>query len=212
MPFEGAGAFSKWLLQLPRAFRSFDYQTINDVIIHIAYTAEHDDLLRQSVEEVTGLVEGALLKTLRTRPFARTLSLRHDFSTAFNRIVHSATGTPVKIEIGERHLATIFRGRPVELVSAKLALRTAPGQAPGTVGFSLNGTTLTGFAGDPALGNLKSVNAGPAFAGGVMAEHVLLVQSAGNLGVTPARPGDPSAFDEAKLLDILLHVEYRLKP
>jgi hypothetical protein len=88
---------------------STDYQTVNDVIIHLAYTAEHDDLLRESVEEVTGLIEGALLKTLRTRPFARTLSLRQDFSTAFNRIVHSAAGTPVKIELAERHLATVVR-------------------------------------------------------------------------------------------------------
>jgi hypothetical protein len=212
MPFEGAGAVSGWLLQLPRAFRSFDYQTINDVIVHIAYTAEHDDLLRQGVEEASGLVEGALLRTLRTRPLARTFSLRQDFSTAFNRIVHSAPGTPVKIEIGERHLATIFRGRTVELVSAKLVLRTAGGQAPGAVGFSLNGTSLTGFAVDPALGSLSSLNAGAALVGGLVAEHVLLVQSTGNLAPAPPRPSDPSAFDDAKLLDLLLHVEYRLKP
>ena len=62
MPFEGAGAVSDWLLQFPQSFRSFDYQTINDVTIHIAYTAEHDGLLRQTVEETTGLVEGALLR------------------------------------------------------------------------------------------------------------------------------------------------------
>lgn len=212
MPFEGAGAVSKWLLQLPSTFRSWDYQTINDCIVHIAYVAEHDDLLRAKVEETTGLVEGAILKTLRTIPSARALSLRQDFSTAFNRIGHSAAGTAVKLEIGERHLSTIFRGRPVELVSAKVALRLASGQTAGAVSFSLNGVTLNGFASDPALGGLPSVVASTAFAGGVLGELQLTVQNAGNLAVTPPRPADPAVFDDTKLLDILLYVEYRLKP
>ena len=39
LPFEGAGAISSWRLELPTALRSFDYDTINDVIIHLSYTA-----------------------------------------------------------------------------------------------------------------------------------------------------------------------------
>src|SRR5262249_21278201 len=33
MPFEGLGAVSQWRLTLPKTFRQFDYQTINDVIL-----------------------------------------------------------------------------------------------------------------------------------------------------------------------------------
>lgn len=212
MPFEGAGAISKWLLQLPASFRSWDYQTMNDVIIHIAYVAEHDELLRTEVEETTGLVEGALLKTLRTVPSTRALSLRQDYSTAFNRIVHGAAGTTVRLDVGERHLSTIFRGRPVELVSAKLVLRLAPGQTAGAVSFGLNGVALSGFASDPALGGVPSVVASAAFAGGVTGEHELTVQNPGNLAPAVPRPGDPSVFDDTRLLDIMLLVAYRLKP
>jgi len=36
MPFEGAGAISSWKLSLPKNFRPFEYQTINDGILHLA--------------------------------------------------------------------------------------------------------------------------------------------------------------------------------
>jgi hypothetical protein len=38
MPFEGAGAISKWSLELP-TFAQFDYNSITDVVIHIRYTS-----------------------------------------------------------------------------------------------------------------------------------------------------------------------------
>ncbi len=41
LPFEGAGAVeSRWKLELPSSFRSFDYNTISDVILRISYTVE----------------------------------------------------------------------------------------------------------------------------------------------------------------------------
>ena len=39
LPFEGAGAESTWKLDLPQDYRTFDYDTISDVILHIRYTA-----------------------------------------------------------------------------------------------------------------------------------------------------------------------------
>ena len=58
MPFEGAGAISRWRLSLPDNFRQFDYQTINDVMISISYTAEHDGVLRERVEDNNAAIEG----------------------------------------------------------------------------------------------------------------------------------------------------------
>ena len=48
MPFEGAGAVSRWRLRCRRSFRQFDYQTINDVVLTVSYTAEHDALLQRA--------------------------------------------------------------------------------------------------------------------------------------------------------------------
>ncbi len=55
LPFEGAGAISSWKLSLPENFKQFDYNTINDVIVHIYYSAKYDKLFRVKVEELPGL-------------------------------------------------------------------------------------------------------------------------------------------------------------
>ena len=48
LPFEGAGVISTWRIELPTAFRQFDYETISDVILHLRYTArEGGELLRE---------------------------------------------------------------------------------------------------------------------------------------------------------------------
>jgi hypothetical protein len=49
MPFEGAGAVSSWQVSLPRTIRAFDYSTISDVLLHLGYTAEEDEGLREAV-------------------------------------------------------------------------------------------------------------------------------------------------------------------
>jgi hypothetical protein len=54
LPFEGAGAESTWKLDLPKDYRTFDYNTISDVILHIRYSA------RQSVNPTS--VKAALDK------------------------------------------------------------------------------------------------------------------------------------------------------
>jgi len=39
LPFEGQGALGNWRLEMPQAFKQFDYNTITDVILHLRYTA-----------------------------------------------------------------------------------------------------------------------------------------------------------------------------
>ena len=39
LPFEGAGAISRWRFELPAEFRAFDYGTITDLVLQIRYTA-----------------------------------------------------------------------------------------------------------------------------------------------------------------------------
>jgi hypothetical protein len=85
LPFEGAGAVdSNWGLQLPGEFRSFDYDTISDVVLHLAYTARYDPDLRAKKE--TDVRAG--LDVLRAwllpdqpdaYPLVRVLSVRRDF-------------------------------------------------------------------------------------------------------------------------------------
>jgi hypothetical protein len=74
LPFEGAGAISTWKLDLPKAYASFDYSTISDVILHVRYTA------RIGVEP--GKVIQGLNDLFAARPganFGLVFSLAHDF-------------------------------------------------------------------------------------------------------------------------------------
>lgn len=50
LPFEGAGAISTGGLELPSMLRSFNYDTISDVIIYISYTGKDDGAFRTTVE------------------------------------------------------------------------------------------------------------------------------------------------------------------
>ncbi|MFT4728047.1 MAG: hypothetical protein ACI9UN_002553 [Granulosicoccus sp.] len=43
LPFEGVGAISHWQPDLPSSIRSFDYDTIADVMFHLDYTAFDGD-------------------------------------------------------------------------------------------------------------------------------------------------------------------------
>jgi hypothetical protein len=91
-------------LSLPKAFRQFDYQTINDVIVSISYTSEEDGALRAQVEAQNAAFEGSLVNFFSNTLARRLFSLRQDFSSAFTRTARSAAGTQVQIEIGHRNL------------------------------------------------------------------------------------------------------------
>jgi peptidoglycan hydrolase-like protein with peptidoglycan-binding domain len=81
LPFEGAGAISRWRIELPIETNRFDRGSISDVVIHLRYTAREG---------------GAGLRTeaLESLPAdgARMFSLRHEFPTEWHRFLHPVTG------------------------------------------------------------------------------------------------------------------------
>jgi len=53
LPFEFAGAISRWRIELPLENNSFDMETLSDVVLHLNFTArEGGDLLRQAANKV----------------------------------------------------------------------------------------------------------------------------------------------------------------
>jgi hypothetical protein len=85
LPFEGAGAESTWKLDLPKDYRTFDYDTISDVIVHVRYTA------RQGVDS-TKVVKALddLLEQTDQGGLALLFDLRHDFPTEWSAFVNGA--------------------------------------------------------------------------------------------------------------------------
>lgn len=210
MPFEGAGAVSAWRLELPKSFRPFDYQTITDVIVHISYTAEADGVLRGKVEEMNSAIDGTIVNYLSSNAVGRIYGLRQDFGAALDRLIHSPSGTAVPIELTDRHLPVFLRGRDLTVSTARLLVRTAEGLTAGSFAVNLNGSAFSGFSADPELGDVYSKDVATAFASGMLGTHTLRVTDAGDLGPDSPEPGDASALDPSKVLDVLLYLELRL--
>ncbi|WP_438033698.1 neuraminidase-like domain-containing protein [Sorangium sp. So ce204] len=209
MPFEGSGAISSWRLTLPANFRPFDYQTITDAIVHIAYTAEFDGAFRDEVEAVNGAAEGTIASVLSNTPLARTFSLRQDFSSVFARLLHSPVDTEVRIEITPRHFPLFLQGRSLQITGASLILRTPRDQTATGLRIAVNGAEQTDFTREERFGGMFARALGAALAGSPVATHRLSVRASGDLAPDAPAPGDVSALDSTKVHDILLYIEFK---
>ncbi|HLT93892.1 MAG TPA: hypothetical protein VKZ56_04990, partial [Membranihabitans sp.] len=133
LPFEGAGAISTWKLELPDEFRSFNYDTISDVILHMNYTArEGGDALKATVmshirntlnkwmdelaDEDTGLI--------------RLISMKQEFSTGWYRFFHPISSEDEQLdlhkldfEIKPQHFPYFLRDRGLQLNNLTLAIK-----------------------------------------------------------------------------------------
>ena len=208
MPFEGAGAISSWKLSLPKNFRQFDYNTINDVIIHISYTAEYDELFRDKIEEQNDAIEGTLINILKNNPLSRTLSLRQEFSNDFHRLTQQPVNQPIAIKIQNKHFPLFMNGRSLQITMAKLILVTPEGQTVNNVDIVINGTSHNGFTKDLTLGDLYSKDLGNLFNAGILNDHTITISDGGDLAPIAPTAGNLAAIDSEKLEDIILYVEY----
>jgi len=88
LPFEGAGAISRWRIELPGEFRQFDYDTISDVILHLKYTArEGGKVLGQKTIEEMKKAQNLLMKIGDEQGgLHRMFSLRHEFPSEWRKM------------------------------------------------------------------------------------------------------------------------------
>jgi receptor-binding and translocation channel-forming TcA subunit of Tc toxin/ABC toxin-like protein/neuraminidase-like protein/putative peptidoglycan binding protein len=83
LPFEGAGAISRWRIEMPKECNQFDFKTISDVVLHLKYTARDGGqaLKNESMAEVVNAMPRAGI---------RLFSMRHEFSAEWYRFLHPA--------------------------------------------------------------------------------------------------------------------------
>ncbi|EMD29228.1 Tc toxin subunit A-related protein [Amycolatopsis azurea] len=83
LPFEFAGAVSRWRIALPPDNNRFDFDTLGDIVLHLNYTArEGGDLLRDAANDCAQRqLPGA---------GARLFDIRHDFPDDWYRLVDRA--------------------------------------------------------------------------------------------------------------------------
>jgi len=223
MPFEGAGAVSKWQLSLPKSFRAFDYQTISDVVLRISYSALEDETLRTKVENQAALAPlPALLTQLKNHDLQSVISLRHDLPDTFAALTSSQVNTSIPLTIDLRRKASFLGSRAITVKAARWVLRTKPRAMAPTATFKLTrGVTQTavsaftgktsGMVGTNAAGAPEfTLFESPDIVAGVGAwfgdSYTLSLTSAGNVAAAAGTVG----IDQREVVDILLHVDYHL--
>ncbi|MGO7121515.1 neuraminidase-like domain-containing protein [Rhizobium johnstonii] len=86
LPFEGAGAVSKWTLELPREDnRELDFTSITDVIIHLKYTARRGP---GAFQEHAREQANARRNDEKTPFVVRLISLQDEFPSEWHRLTH----------------------------------------------------------------------------------------------------------------------------
>jgi hypothetical protein len=122
LPFEYAGAVSTWRLQLPKTLRQFDYRTISDVVISLAYTArEGGDQYRQDAEN--GLI--ASFNSLLQAGASQLLAVHDAFPNEWERFLEPAEGAQeqsLTLPVDEDHLPYFALRQGLIVHSVEVAL------------------------------------------------------------------------------------------
>lgn len=102
LPFEGAGAISKWRIELPTEIRQFDYHTISDVILQIRYTAKDGgERLKLAASRATQAYFKAVEEWGQEEGTFAIIDLKHDLPTEWHKAVNiePADGESRKISL-----------------------------------------------------------------------------------------------------------------
>jgi hypothetical protein len=149
LPFERQGAISSWRLELPQAFRQFDYRTITDVVLNIKYTARDGGSgFRALVEQVLGQHLQGMLVSAQTTGLNQGFNVRLEYADAWHRLQQTAS---VPLTIGAHQLPFFTVGHKPKIAGARWLARVAGD--PSSFEMSVDGSPFS-LTQDPSLGNL----------------------------------------------------------
>lgn len=121
LPFEGAGAIGTWKLEMPSAFRQFDYNTISDVILHVRYTArDAGSAFRGAVEGVTKDLLNAMATATSGTGLFQAYNLRQDLPNEWHKLKTTGS-TPLTVR--RDRLPFLVQGHGAVIASAVLIAR-----------------------------------------------------------------------------------------
>jgi hypothetical protein len=146
LPFEGAGAISRWRIALPPDTNAFDLNTITDVVLRISYTA------RDGGDGLRDAARSAFSPTSTDGPprtFQRLFSLKHEFAVEWFQFLGSTPLQPMRFALTPERFPFQFRGRRIAVQQFDLFI--VPRAGAGTIGGQV---TLTPPGGAEARGGL----------------------------------------------------------
>ncbi|MFV8753051.1 neuraminidase-like domain-containing protein [Nannocystaceae bacterium ST9] len=132
LPFEYAGAISTWSLELPDKLRQFDYRTIEDVIVHVDYTAR-DGVSRTDVEN--SLVGRFNEVHGEEEPMALIVSVDAAFPNEWEQFFAVSGGDHVlTLPLSNEHFPYFARRRGFTVAKVGVVLLLAPTLASASFG------------------------------------------------------------------------------
>lgn len=126
LPFEGAGAVSRWRFTLPKDFRAFDYSTITDLVMHLRYTArDGGELLGAKARESLADRLNALTHQGSAEPgMVQILSLRMEYPHEWQQFKE---GQPLVLQFTDQQFPYLFTGRVQPQGAALVSVGAGPG-------------------------------------------------------------------------------------
>ena len=125
LPFEGAGAISRWQLDLPTAAPQFDYDTITDVVMTLSYTAREGGAIL-SAGATTNLTKqldnmlAAISKPNNGIGLVRAFSLSKEFPDVFHRLLANTT-SPTTMTLLPQHFPFVIRNKQMKMTIVSVA-------------------------------------------------------------------------------------------
>ena len=172
LPFEGAGAISRWRIEMPLDCNAFDFETISDVILNLSYTArEGGDVLRSAARKAATLptprTQGAAATNVsypKQTSLQRLFSLKHEFPTDWYKFLHPVDPTvspqSIALLLTQERFPFQFRGRKIVVGQLDLFLKLNEGQD------SVNQLAISVTAPDGTIAS-DSFRSDPALLGGI---------------------------------------------
>jgi len=162
LPFEGAGAISKWRIDFPSQVQQFDRTSISDAVLHVRYTA------RDAGESLSNAAKAALLARWATAGDVvdMLLSLRTDFSAEWTR-ASQAKAAEISVEVNLKSIVpywmqaanvmSVASAADVRAVGLRRSDQSASAVLGAVDGVALRGNRLTIPLGAAAWAGLGDV-------------------------------------------------------
>src|SRR6185312_360687 len=163
LPFEGAGAISRWQLDLPTAAPQFDYDTITDVVMTLSYTArEGGDVLKTAattnITRQLNNMLAAISKPSNNMGLVRAFSLSKEFPDVFHRLLANST-SPATMTLLPQHFPFVIRNKQMKMTIVSVTTNidlVAGAPAGGSPTFTVNTSAAAPGSTDPALSSGQS--------------------------------------------------------
>jgi hypothetical protein len=198
LPFEGAGAISRWQIDLNHANNAFDISTVSDVVLHVRYTA------RDGGSDLAQVVPPPNWNG------ARLFSAKTEFPDAWYAFLNPASGSPTLTLPLQRNMLP-FQAQQGTLTSSGATLFFVAKTDPPPSGmFTVHVDSPTQSSGSQTL---LSTSYGDEVQGLALQPDD---QLEGTWTVTvesiPAEPANGSSLNPDALDDVLLVYNYTLSP